>query len=474
MNNNSHRIILFLPRLIIRALGSLALLTATFAGAQTVFETSIFSSFIDNTNTPAGSLVLGADDGVLYGTANGNASGFNSIFRINRDGSYFQTVHVFGSDAPYVLSSGNYRIESSVLAGIGGFLYGTTPLGGTNNAGTVFKMGRDGSSYTVLHSFSSTDGTPTRLMQAVDGTLYGDGFFSIFSLDTNGNYFALHTNTAATDGNSPLGALILPTNGMLYGTMYQNGSNSAGTIFRINTNGGGFQVLHSFPATTSDGKNPVGSLVQGGDGALYGTTYNGGTNNFGTVYKINLDGSGYTVLYSFTNAPDGQNPAAGLTLGIDGSLYGTTEKGGANGGGVGTDGTIFKINLDGSGYRKLYDFGALAFDGVAPDAGMVRGPASDGTVVFYGTASKNLGTSTYGTVFALVVNPPLSITPAAYPANGNQVTLFWPAWAQGAVLQSTTNLTSGTWSTVSNGMPLTGVQVTNAGPNVYYRLSWPP
>jgi len=154
---------------------------------------------------------------------------------------------------------------------------------------------------------------------------------------------------------------------------------------------------------------------------------------------------------------------------MDGFLYGSTEGGGAVG-----SGTIFKIGLDGNGYKQLYNFPNNG-DGKSPDASLVRGAAPDGSVFFYGTTSLGIGASaTYGTVFALLVNPPLTITPAAYQQSaGNQVTLFWPGWAQGAVLQQTTNIPSGTWTPVTNGLPVTGIQVTNAAPNVFYRLTWP-
>jgi uncharacterized repeat protein (TIGR03803 family) len=452
--------------------GGLVLLGATDAGAQPIVETVLFNSFPGTNSTPAGSFFLGPDDGVLYGTgagSSGGGGGNNFIFRVNRDGSGFQFVHMFGAEAPG--GSNPRNIQLSVLLGNDGLLYGTTPGGGVNNAGSVFKVGREGSGYTTLHSFSSGDGSPQRLMQAGDGRLYGAGL-TIFALDTDGgNYTVLHTNNTATDGNSPFSALVQASDGMLYGTMRIGGSNNFGTIFKLNTNGSGFQVLHSFSAGVNDGKTPYGRLIQASNGALYGITFSGGTNNGGTVFKINTDGGGYVQLYSFAGGSDGAGPAAGLALGIDGFLYGSTEAGGSSGAG---DGTIFKIGLDGNGYKQLYNF-PNSGDGKTPDASFVPGVAPDGSVLFYGTTSSGVGTvATYGTVFAVLVNPPMTITPAAYQQSAsNQVTLFWPGWAQGAVLQQTTNLTSGTWVPVTNGLPVTGIQVTNAAPNVFYRLTWP-
>src|ERR1017187_4579276 len=103
---------------------------------------------------------------------------------------------------------------------------------------------------------------------------------------------------------------------------------SCGTVFQINPSGA-LTSLYSFTGG-NDGGNPQAGLVQGSDGNLYGTTYGGGTNGDGTVFKIST-GRAYTSLYSFTGGNDGANPWAGLVQGRDGNFYGTTERGGAGG-----------------------------------------------------------------------------------------------------------------------------------------------
>jgi uncharacterized repeat protein (TIGR03803 family) len=134
--------------------------------------------------------------------------------------------------------------------------------------------------------------------------------------------------------------------GALYGTTQQGGSlanDSAGggfgTIFRLNADGSGYTVLHSFDPGSGDGKYPNSGLIPGADGALYGTTEFGGNNNLGTVFRLNADGTGYSLLYSFGSSPgDGQYPKAPLVLATDGGLFGTAQFGGEQ-----NLGTVFRL-----------------------------------------------------------------------------------------------------------------------------------
>lgn len=144
-------------------------------------------------------------------------------------------------------------------------------------------------------------------------------------------------------------------------------------------------VLYSFGASAVDGTTPSAPLIQGKDGALYGTTSSGGTFGAGTVFKITMDGT-YTLLYSFGASPtDGLTPVAALLEGADGNFYGTTASGGANhcvqspqsGGNCGT---VFKITSDGI-ETVVYSFGSSVADGVEPTAALIQ--TADGA--FYGT-----------------------------------------------------------------------------------------
>ena len=208
-----------------------------------------------------------------------------------------------------------------------------------------------------------------------------------------------------SDGGEPNAGVVQASNGSFYGTTYQGGSSSncqdgCGTVFEI-TSAGTLTMLHSFD--WYDGASPIGALVQGADGNLYGTTYGGGANpRVGTVFKITPSGT-LTTLYSFcaqTNCTDGQQPYAGLVRGSDGNFYGTTLEGGANTGcslGSGTCGTVFKITPGGA-LTTLHSFCSQAgcADGGNPYARLVQ--ASDGN--FYGTTFER-GANGYGTVFKI-------------------------------------------------------------------------
>src|SRR5208337_3389753 len=279
--------------------------------------------------------------------------------------------------------------QAGLVQGSNGNFYGTTYHGGTNNYGTVFKINTNGG-LTSLYSFTGgNDGANPQagLVQGSDGNFYGttyqggtnnDG--AVFKIRTNGGLSSLYSFTGGNNGANPQAGLVQGSDGNFYGTTYQGGTNNYGTVFKINTNGG-LTSLYSFTGG-NDGANPQAGLVQGSDGNFYGTTYQGGTNNYGTVFKINTNG-GLTSLYSFTGGNNGANPQAGLVQGSDGNFYGTTYQGGTN-----NYGTVFKIRTNG-GLSSLYSFSG-GNDGANPQAGLVQG--SDGN--FYGTTYQG-GTNNY-------------------------------------------------------------------------------
>src|SRR5437867_1174908 len=126
------------------------------------------------------------------------------------------------------------------------------------------------------------------------------------------------------------------SDGALYGTTLAGGirgfiPKGFGTVFRLNKDGSGYTIIHSF-GSPPDGNGPGGALMEGNDGMLYGTTRGGGSNETGTVFKMNKNGANYTILYHFGPfGVDGINPYVGVIKGIDGALYGTTRYGGTNG-----------------------------------------------------------------------------------------------------------------------------------------------
>src|SRR5207247_3627782 len=102
-----------------------------------------------------------------------------------------------------------------------------------------------------------------------------------------------------------------------------------GTIFKMNQDGSGYRVLYNFTGAAGDASSPAAGLFEADDGALYGTTWYGGSTWNGTVFRVNRDGSNYAVVYSFLGTGgDGGAPRASVTEGSDGALYGTTYYGG--------------------------------------------------------------------------------------------------------------------------------------------------
>jgi len=230
--------------------------------------------------------------------------------------------------------------------------------------------------YSVIHQFAggATDGAnPQGSLTLSGSTLYGmcrsggdAGLGTIFRLNTDGTGFTLlHSFTGgATDGSSPAGSLLL-SGSVLFGLTHDGGAYGLGTVFSVNPDGSGFTVLHSFASGTGDGANPYGGLVLSGS-TLYGMTYGGGY-GYGTVFKLNTDGTGFTVLRALDNFNDGGKPYGSLTL-SGSTLYGMTSGSGDIGGqnhdaslGIsgnvyGDAGTVFQINTDGSGFRVLFFF----------------------------------------------------------------------------------------------------------------------
>jgi uncharacterized repeat protein (TIGR03803 family) len=201
-----------------------------------------------------------------------------------------------------------------------------------------------------------------------------------------------------SDGANPLAELIISGN-TLYGTATAGGSSNPGTVFKVNTDGTGFTNLHSFTGS-GDGIAPFAGLILSG-GTLFGTAYYGGSLGQGTVFKVNTDGTGFTNFYSFTGGSDGGNPRSRLILSGN-TLYGTTSdfQGGPG------NGVVFKVNTDGTGFTNLHSFTAgtgswpdtTNSDGAYPYAGLIL---SGNTL--YGTANGG-GSSGNGTVFAVNTN----------------------------------------------------------------------
>ena len=317
----------------------------------------------------------------------------------------FTSLHSFG-----VFTNGVFIGESppaALVQGSDGNFYGTTTGGGTNNMGTVFRIGTNGA-LTSFYSFTGGNdgGSPNGLVQGRDGYFYGTtlqggtngGFGTVFRISSNGALTTLYSfgkiqgaYSVPLDGGLPYAGLVQGSDGYFYGTTAGGGMNDKGTVFRIGTNGA-LTCLYSLTGG-NDGYDPNG-LVQGRDGYLYGTTGQGGLNGWGTLFQISTNGV-LTSLYSFTGGNDGRYPSAALVQGSDGYFYGTIEQGGTVGAGA-----VFQISTNGV-LTNLYSFTG-GTDGAFPKAALAQG--SDG--YFYGTTS--IGRNNMGTVFRIGTNGALT------------------------------------------------------------------
>jgi uncharacterized repeat protein (TIGR03803 family) len=271
------------------------------------------------------------------------------------------------------------------------------------------------------------------LVQGSDGNLYGTtsesgynrGDGTIFEIILGSNdmlttLYSFCTLGNCPDGDLPEGPLTLGSGGSFYGTTLGGGAYHNGTVFKI-TPKGALTTLYSFCAQANciDGVEPGAALVIGTDGNFYGSTQAGGANGGGTIFRMTPGGE-LTTLHSFcdqNDCPYGVGSRSGLIQATDGNFYGTTQYGGVPRGA----GTIFKITAQGH-LTTLYTFCTQSpcTDGAQPLGGLVQ--ASDGN--FYGTTSEG-GIYSFdceygcGTVFKITPQGALTTLYSFDDSNGN-------------------------------------------------------
>jgi uncharacterized repeat protein (TIGR03803 family) len=355
---------------------------------------------------PCARLVLSSNR--FYGTTQeGGRWGFGTVFAVNIDGTGFTNLHDFPGGSE-----------------------GSCPRAGLALSGTT------------LYGSTSGETSPG---------VFGSGYGTVFALQTDGTAFTnLHLFTPSTDGAAPCGPLLLSGN-VLYGLAYRGGPMDLGTLFSVNTDVTGFTRLHEFEGS-SDGCSPRSGLILSGN-TLYGTASCGGANAAGTVFRINTDGTAFAVLHSFARITwtsegimnsDGYSPSATPFLAGD-RLYGTAQFGGTFG-----SGAMFAVNTDGAGFTNPHTFTALSeyfptvvstnLDGANPGAGFTASG-----ITLYGTTARG-GSFGSGTIFSISFPPQLNIVHA-----GAYVILTWPTNYggfdyTGFTLQSSTSLTPPDWT----------------------------
>jgi uncharacterized repeat protein (TIGR03803 family) len=394
--------------------GTVFELTPNGSGGWTEKTLFNFDNGIDGAR-PAAGLIFDAA-GNLYGTTVfGGIHGSGIVFELmpNGSGGWAEKVlRNFGNGYNGVWPN------ASVILDAAGNLYGTTSGGGSYGLGTVFELTpTHGGQWTekLLYNFSlnGRDGfwPEAGLISDAAGNLYGttstggaSTYGAVYELMPSGSggwtekvlhSFSLYTDPAG--GQTPIGGLILDRAGNLYGTTYLGGTYQYGTVFELTPNGSGGwtdTVLHTFGSGT-DGVGPWAGLILDRAGNLYGTTPWGGTYSNGIVFELTPNGSGgwtETVLHNFGSGTDGSQPLTSLIFDAVGNLYGTTQAGGTYGGG-----TVFELTPQG-GETVLHNFGS-GTDGSDPWASLIFDSAGN----LYGTTQSG-GLGSGGTVFQLTPN----------------------------------------------------------------------
>jgi uncharacterized repeat protein (TIGR03803 family) len=423
------------------------------APAQTF--TTLFNFNGANGANPNGVSLFQGTDGNLYGTtsvgglpASSDCSGgCGTVFKISTAGK-LTVLHDFCVTESCVAGKAEDGLfpEAGVVQGLDGNFYGTTSGNSPSPGwGVVFKMTPAGT-LTILYTFCAVNTTcpdgasPTAsLVQGTDGNFYGTtssggtGFENsggtVFKVTSTGEHTTLYSfcsKTNCTDGSNPQAGLVQASDGNFYGTTSQGGTSQTcsagcGTIFRI-TPAGKLTTLHSFcsEANCADGMTPYAGLIQATDGNLYGTTFQAGVNNSGTIFKISLSGS-FSVFYPFCSeayCTDGAITYAPLLQASDGNFYGTTYDGGATGQGV-----IYKIT-PAKKLTVLYNFDSVNANPVSP-------LMQDTSGKFYGTTFSGvqntdcLSDDGCGTVYSLSTGlGPFVKTEPSYGKVGSTITIM--------------------------------------------------
>jgi uncharacterized repeat protein (TIGR03803 family) len=280
--------------------------------------------------------LIQAKDGSLYGTTPTGSESyrFGRIFKFDPERRVMETIHAFdgtGGSGP-----------SSLIQTMEGDFYGTTGGGGEANCGTIFRLGASSGFASIYHfspgRLAGDACSPYGLIQASSGTLYGatgsgsGGAGTVFKFTLTGELTILHTFFRGTDGSTP-NNLIEGPDGSLYGTALSGGTDDWGSVFRLDPQGA-FTTLHVFRRGGAEGGNPLG-LTLARSGLLYGTTILGGPNGAGTLFQIDMGGT-VTALHAFSGGSSARFPEYPRPWSIfersDGGIYGVAPAREAHGG----------------------------------------------------------------------------------------------------------------------------------------------
>jgi len=334
-----------------------------------------------------------------------------------------------------------YYPNNDIVLGPAGQIYGTTSYGGpTGLNGTVFELTPSGDAYTqtTLYGFPFSDGNrpESGLVADASGNFYGTTLLgggadvgAVFKLQPSGNETLLYSFSGTSDnGNNSVfpSSLILDTAGNLYGAAEETGTRQYGSVFELSPAAHGTYTQKNLVNMSGVSDHPLGNLIFDNSGNLYGTSLDGGTQGFGSVFELTPKANGTwaeTVIYSFGGYPvDGSNPSVGLIFDAAGNLYGTTAKGGPSSSCHGSQlkpvgcGTVFELQpVAGGNWQELvlHSFLGATGDGATPAGNLILDGGGNlfGTTTEGGTKSNGCsggdGPAGCGTVFELS------------PSNGN-------------------------------------------------------
>jgi uncharacterized repeat protein (TIGR03803 family) len=324
----------------------------------------------------------------------------------------YQVIYNFtgGDDGAYP--------KAGVTLGKGGGYYGTAYQGGSLNRGTVFKLARKSSGWllSTLYSFKGqTDGGGplAGVVFGPDGSLYGttelggfncgEGCGTVFNLKKSLSKNAsdswmetvVYSFTGSADGANPGYGDLTFHKGQIFGTTFFGGNNAQGVVYKLTANDGSWteSVIYAFTGG-SDGENPYSNVIFDKTGKLYGTANGGGAYGDGTVFRLTSSGSAWTedTMHAFNSSSDGGDPFGGVVFDSTGSLYGATSAGGP-----GSGGTAYELMPSGD----TWNFDVLyGFDGSAYLPGAYDSLIMDAKGNLYGTTSKD-GDHGAGSIFKL-------------------------------------------------------------------------
>ena len=357
--------------------------------------------------TPDGGPILDRNSNLFGTTYLGGAYGSGSVYRLSPHGSSWVYTSLYSLKGG---SDGAGPAFGSLAIGPGHRFFGTTEGGG--NFGTVFDVWRPANNSlpwkeSVVHSF----GTGTDGAQPIGGVVFdsagnfygttslgGDtGNGAVFEVKRSGNKWiesVIYSFKGGTDAFNPVAGVTLGAHGVIYGTTSFGGKDGDGTVYRLQRSGSHWKetILYSFKGG-NDGQHPVGGVILDSAGNLYGSTFQGGANGGGTVYRLSHSSKGWKLTTGYSFNPGFGGPYNKLTLDASGNIYGTT-----NGDGANNAGSVFKLRPKNGAWEftDLYDF-TDGTDGGLPYGALVL----DAQGNIFGTAVVG-GTDNQGVVFEII------------------------------------------------------------------------